>query len=215
VAAPADPAVSSLTGPDVGNRRLLIVDDHAIVQLGLRALLASQDWVERCVSTVDPARALELSAHYRPHVALVDLFIGDASGMDLCEALRAQRPEIAVLLMSGNGRVSAAVARSVGATGFVPKSWPTEKIVRAAKLAAAGARLPYTPGSTAHTSNLSFREVQVLQQIAAGASNPEAARALHLSPHTVKQYTSSLYRKLNASNRTDAVLRAQRLGLIY
>ncbi len=61
---------------------------------------------------------------------------------------------------------------------------------------------------------LSEREREVLHLMAAGSTNPEIARALHLSPHTIKEHTSSLYRKLEVRNRTEAVQRAQRLGLL-
>lgn len=215
MAAEADPAVGDLSGINPGSRRLLVVDDHAMIQMGLRALLGGQEWVQRCLSASSSAEALDLSARYEPHVALVDLFIGHEYGVELCRALRAQRPEVAVLLMSGTGRVSPVVARSAGAVGFVPKNWSPEKVVRAVKIAAVGKRVRSTERPSTHTANLTAREMQVLQQIASGASNPEAARALHLSPHTIKQYTSSLYRKLDAQNRTDAVVRAQRLGLVY
>lgn len=213
--AAADHAVDELTPPPVGLRRLLIVDDHDVVRMGLRTLLGQQGWVQRCLVAGNSEEARDLSARYEPHVALVDLFIGDESGVELCRALRSDREDLRVLLMSGNGRISAAIARRAGAIGFISKAWPCPKVLQAVQLAASG-RLVLTPEpSAARTANLTAREVDVLQQIAAGASNPEAARALHLSPHTVKQYTSSLYRKLGAQNRTDAVLRAQRLGLVY
>ena len=122
MAAAADPAVGDLSGIDPGSRRLLVVDDHAMIQMGLRALLGGQPWVERCLSASSSSEALELSARYEPHVALVDLFIGHDSGVELCQTLRAQRPDGAVLLMSGNGRVSPVVARSASAAGFVPTS---------------------------------------------------------------------------------------------
>ena len=215
MAAQPDPAGSAVTTLRLGSRRLLIVDDHAVVQVGLRTLLSNEEWVQRCLSASTAAEALELTARYEPHVALVDLFIGEDSGVELCRALRLARTEMKVLLMSGTGRISPGVARAAGAVGFVYKSWDPPKIVHAVRLASAG-RLVTAPNSApATTANLTARELDVLRQIALGASNPEAARVLHLSPHTVKQYTSSLYRKLNAQNRTDAVLRAQRLGLIY
>ena len=208
---PAD----QLTPSRVGKRRLLVVDDHAIVQLGLRTLLGQQEWVERCLSADSGSRALELTARYEPHIALVDLFIQEESGVELCRALRSARESISVLLMSGSGRVSPAVARAAGAIGFVSKSWAPPKLLEAVRLAAVG-RLVHTSGSApVNTANLTRREIDVLREIAAGASNPEAARALHLSPHTVKQHTCSLYKKLHARNRTDAVRHAQRLGLVY
>jgi DNA-binding NarL/FixJ family response regulator len=198
-----------------GSRRLLVVDDHPVVQMGLRALLGQQEWVERCLSADTSEEAVELTSRYEPHLALVDLFIGTESGVTLCRTLRRARPAMAVVLMSGTGRVSPAVARATGAVGFVSKSWAPPKLLEAVHRAARG-KLVFEPHSApALAGKLTDRELDVLRQIAVGASNPEAARALQLSPHTVKQYTSSLYRKLGARNRADAVRCAQRLGLIY
>lgn len=204
-----------MTSERPGTRRLLIVDDHEVVRVGLRALLAREDWVERCVPAASHEEALTLADRYEPHVALVDLFIGTESGVELCRQLRDAHERLCVLLMSGNGRVSPAVARAAGASGFLSKSWPAAKLVQAVRIASAGKPVRAATEAPANTANLTARELDVLRQIAAGASNPEAARSLHLSPHTVKQYTSSLYRKLDVQTRTEAVLRAQRLGLIY
>jgi DNA-binding NarL/FixJ family response regulator len=203
-------------GGGVGLRRLLIVDDHAVVGVGLRAVLSRQPWVERCLTAIDAREALVLTRRYEPHLALVDLFIGADSGLELCRALQRARPGIAVLLMSGSGRVAPAVARAAGAVGFVSKSWAPEMLLEAARRAAGGGLVFEARSAPAPTAaRLTDRELDVLRQLASGASNPEAAEALHLSPHTVKQHTSSVYRKLGARNRTEAVRCAQRLGLVY
>jgi DNA-binding NarL/FixJ family response regulator len=211
----ADPPGGDV-GERVGHRRVLVVDDHAVVGVGLRAQLGRQPWVERCLTAVDSREALAFARRYEPHVALVDLFIGEESGLELCAALQRVRPGLAVLLMSGGGRVAPAVARSAGAAGFVSKSWAPAMLLEAVRRVAAG-RLVFEAGSAPApaAARLTDRELDVLRQLAAGASNPEAAQALHLSPHTVKQHTSSVYRKLGARNRTDAVRCAQRLGLVY
>src|SRR5262249_16877674 len=146
--------------------------------------------------------------------ALVDLFIGSESGVSLCGALKRERPSMALLLMSGGGSVSPAVARATGAVGFVSKSWPPAKLLDAVERAASGKLVFESHSAPPAAAGLTEREVEVLREIAAGASNPEAARALKLSPHTVKQHTVSLYRKLGARNRADAVRCAQRIGLI-
>jgi DNA-binding NarL/FixJ family response regulator len=198
-----------------GGRRLLVVDDHSVVQLGLRALMAEQPWVERCLAAGTGSEALALTSRYEPHLALVDLFIGTESGVELCGSLRRARPSMVVLLMSGTGRVSPAVARATGAVGFVSKSWAPAKLLEAVRRAAAGKLVFEAHSAPLPAAKLTARELEVLREIAAGSSNPEAARALALSPHTVKQYTSSLYRKLGARNRAEAVRCAQRLGLIY
>ena len=76
---------------------VLVVDDHDVVHWGFRLMLTQQPWVERCVSAHSGREALVLAARYRPHVALVDLFIGEESGAEICEQLRAVEPAIDAL----------------------------------------------------------------------------------------------------------------------
>src|ERR1700760_3129729 len=83
--------------------RVLVVDDHDVVHWGFRLMLTQQSWVERCVSAHSGPEALTLCERYRPHVALVDLFIGEESGAEVCERLRAAEPAPRVLLFSGAG----------------------------------------------------------------------------------------------------------------
>src|SRR3954454_13144677 len=86
--------------------RVLVVDDHEVVHWGLRLMLGEQPWVERCLSARNGEEAMALCRRYQPHVALVDLFVGQESGADICERLRAQWPSTSVLLISGAGRIS-------------------------------------------------------------------------------------------------------------
>jgi len=88
--------------------RILVVDDHDVVHWGFRLMLASQPWVERCLSARHGEEAYALAARYEPHVALVDLFIGSESGPEICEQLRKRSPMTHVLLISGAGGISPA-----------------------------------------------------------------------------------------------------------
>ena len=97
---------------------VLVVDDHDVVHWGFRLMLTQQDWVERCVSATSGREALSMARRYRPHVALVDLFIGEESGADICERLRAAEPRTRVLLFSGAGEISPQAARAAGAPGL-------------------------------------------------------------------------------------------------
>ena len=74
------------------NLRVLVVDDHDVVHWGFRLLLTEQPWVERCLTASNVDEALELARRYEPHVALVDLFLGEESGAELCEAIRRESP---------------------------------------------------------------------------------------------------------------------------
>ncbi|HEX8156497.1 MAG TPA: response regulator transcription factor [Solirubrobacteraceae bacterium] len=194
--------------------RVLVVDDHDVVQWGFRLMLGELEWVERYLSARNGDEALELTRQHAPDVALVDLFLGEESGPEVCERLLTERPEMRVLLISGAGRISPATARACGASGFVPKDWPAADVARAVRMVALGMALFEPTPAPAGGLSLTGREREVLERIADGATNREIAGALHLSPHTVKEHTSALYRKLDVRNRAEAVQRAQRLGLL-
>src|ERR671939_2149617 len=81
------------------NLRVLVVDDHDVVHWGFRLLLTEQSWIERCLSARGFEEAIDLTRRYEPHVALVDLFVGEESGAELCEAIRRQSPATRVLLI--------------------------------------------------------------------------------------------------------------------
>jgi DNA-binding NarL/FixJ family response regulator len=193
--------------------RVLVVDDHDVVHWGFRLMLTQQDWVERCVSAHSGPEAVTMVTRYRPHVALVDLFIGEESGAEVCEQLRAAEPATRVLLFSGAGEISPQAARAAGASGFAYKDWPARKIAGAVRLVGLG-KTVFERQDRQGALGLSERERAVLELMSSGATNPEIGEALHLSRHTVKEHSSSLYRKLGVRNRTEAVQRAQRLGLL-
>ncbi|HYF26775.1 MAG TPA: response regulator transcription factor [Baekduia sp.] len=199
---------------DTGRRlRVLVVDDHDVVHWGFRVMLGEQPWVERCLSARTGAEAEALTRRFEPHVALVDLFVGEESGPEVSQRLRAVSPQTAVLLISGAGRISPAAARAAGAAGFVPKEWPASDIADAVRMVGRGMTV-FEPVEEPAGPPLSEREREVLGLMSSGATNAEIAKRLHLSPHTVKEHTSGVYRKLGVRNRTQAVQRAQRLGLL-
>jgi two-component system response regulator DesR len=192
--------------------RVLVVDDHDVVHWGFRMLLAGQPWVERCLTARDEGQARELARRYEPHVALVDLFLGEQSGAELCEALQHESPKTRVLLISGAGYISPQAARVAGASGFVSKDWGADDVAAAIRRVGDGGTV-FAATPDGPSAPLSPRELEVLSLLASGATNREIAEELHLSPHTVKEHTGKLYRKLGVRNRAEAVQRAERLGL--
>jgi two-component system response regulator DesR len=192
--------------------RVLVVDDHDVVHWGFRLMFSQLSWVERCVGATSGAEAIALCRRYEPHVALVDLLLGGESGPEVCERLRREAPAPRVVLMSGAGRISARAARAAGATGFISKDYSAPQIAKLIQTVSEGIEV-FQPQLEDGSPNLTDRESEILRLIASGATNREIAAALYLSPHTVKEHTSRLYRKLGARNRTDAVQRAQRMGL--
>lgn len=197
---------------DVRKLRVLVVDDHDVVHWGFRLLLTEQPWVERCLTARDPDQARALARRYEPHVALIDLFLGGSSGAELCASLREESPRTRVLLISGAGWISPQAARAAGAAGFVSKDSSADAVAAAVRTVGEG-RTVFDRGPREPAASLTHREREVLRLMAAGQTNREIAATLHLSPHTIKEHASALYRKLDVRNRAEAVQRAERLGL--
>jgi DNA-binding NarL/FixJ family response regulator len=193
--------------------RVLVVDDHDIVQWGFRLLLERQPWVERCLAARTGEEAISLASRTRPHVALIDLFLGGQSGAEICDEVREVSPQTKILLISGAGTISPAAARAAGASGFVSKDWGAPDVVKAVRMVGLGMDV-FAPSPESDQTPLSEREREVIALIATGSTNREIAERLFLSPHTVKEYVSGIYRKLDVRNRAEAVKRAQRLGLL-
>jgi DNA-binding NarL/FixJ family response regulator len=192
--------------------RVLVVDDHELILLGFHALLDRLPWIEACLAASDGETACALVVQHEPHVAVLDLVIGDESGTALSEHLREASPTTQVLFISGVGWISPQAAKAVGASGFVSKDRPAEEIAAAIQAVGNGRSVFSAPAQQPETA-LSPRERQVLGLLATGATNREIAERLHLSPHTIKEHTSAVYRKLAVRNRAEAVQRAERLGL--
>ena len=193
--------------------RVLVVDDHDVVHWGFRVLLGEQPWVERCLAARTGAEALELRRRSSPHVALVDLFLAGESGAEVCDSIREASPATRVLLISGAGRMSPAAARAAGRLGVRLQGLGGGRGRAAVRMVGLGMTM-FPPKADQPAPLLTEREREVLDLIAAGSTNREIAERLYLSPHTVKEHTSALYRKLRARNRAEAVQRAQRIGLL-
>ena len=194
--------------------RLLVVDDHEVVQWGLRLLLERQPWVERCLTARNGREAIAMAAEHEPDLVIVDLLLAGESGAQVCADLRELAPAPRVLLISGAGRLSQRAAVDAGACGFVFKDWEAADVVGAVRMAARGMTVFPPDEQPASAVSLSSRELDVLSLIATGATNRLIAERLHLSPHTVKEHASAIYGKLGVRNRAEAVNEATRLGLI-
>src|SRR5438309_8255168 len=175
-AARAGDGVTASLPPRLEDKRLrvLVVDDHDVVHWGFRVLLGEQPWVERCLAARTGAEAIALTQTFRPHVALVDLFLAGESGADLCESIRAASPSTRVLLISGAGRMSPAAARAAGASGFVSKDWDAAEVALAVRRVGLGMTM-FAPKTDQPNPLLSQRERDVLALIAAGSTNREIA----------------------------------------
>jgi len=199
--------------------RLLIVDDHEVVRLGLRILLEDQpDMVVVAEAGTADEALLEVDRH-RPHVAVVDIHLPGRSGLEVCREIRRRFPDTrVVILTSSAGDDFIVEALRVGASGYVLKQVGGGELIRAVQAAARGetaldpqtaarvvARLRDLENKAEADSfrTLSPREVEVLRLVASGKSNKEIGAALSLSEITVRNYISNILEKLGLSNRVE------------
>ena len=156
---------------------MLVVDDHDVVHWGFRLMLTQQPWVERCVSAHTGAEAVALAARYRPHVALVDLFIGEESGAEVCERLREAEPSLARAAVLGRRRDLAARRARRRRVGVRLQGLAGAQDRRARCGSSAWAR----PCSSRQTARARWgcptASARCSTLMASGATNPEIAEA--------------------------------------
>lgn len=205
--------------------RVVIVDDHEVVALGLKALLSDEDdiTVVGTATTVQQAQAVlrELS----PDVALVDYRLPDGSGIDVISALRStDDPPGVVMITAAADRRVMSQALDAGCLGFLSKNADHADLVASVRAAANG-ESHFTPDVVRHLSHvrrfeqfdmdaLSNRECEVLQLSAMGKSPEQIASELYLSLHTVRNHIRNAMTKLQTHSKLEAVVKAARLRLI-
>jgi DNA-binding NarL/FixJ family response regulator len=191
--------------------RILLVDGDEL-HARLRALLGGQPWVDRVDAVHGPEAAETAAARLRPDVAVLASAPAVADDAT-CQRVRRASHRTRLLFVADEAIAAPEVARAAGAAGVASAGWTLDDLAGAVRMVALGMTL--FPAARADAADaLSEREHAVLRLMASGATNREIAERLYLSPHTVKDHTTSLYRKLNARNRAEAVARAQRRGLL-
>lgn len=200
--------------------RVLIVDDHKIVRLGLAALFGTARNIAVVGEAGTAAEAVAAARRERPEVALMDVRLPDGSGVEACREIRAELPETRVVMLSSFADEDAVVASILaGASGYLLKHSDPEGLLAAVEVAARGGSL-LDPAVTdtvlqwmrgqgkAATGGplgaLSEQERSVLLLVAEGKTNREIGAALYLSEHTVKSYVSSILKKLGLKRRAEA-----------
>lgn len=205
---------------------IYLVDDHALMRDGLRAVL--EDAGHRVVGEAEhPTPALADLQRLRPAILLLDLNLGERSGLELLEQVQLRKLPVRtiVLTMSAQARHVADALR-LGAAGYVLKGAPASEVLRAIDAVLAGRRhlgpeaaelavqgLTASPDAQA-LATLSVREQQVLLLVVRGQTSAAIAEALNLSPKTVESYRSRLMAKLGVDDVTGLVRLAIREGLI-
>jgi DNA-binding NarL/FixJ family response regulator len=205
--------------------RIILVDDHAIVREGVRAILDGRDDMQVIGEFANGTEALAVAAKLAPDLALVDLKMPGISAVDTIRGLHAQVPGIRVLVFTSFGEDALIRATlDAGAIGYLLKDALQSDLVRAIRSVAAGEaflapaaqrqlmELLRKPRS--ERESLTTREADVLRLIAEGLSNKQIARRLNLTEGTVKGYVSQILAKLHLEDRTQAALYAVREGIV-
>jgi DNA-binding NarL/FixJ family response regulator len=200
--------------------RILIVDDHFMVRIGLKGALASEKDVEVVGEAGSGAEALELFAELRPEVILMDGILPDIHGIEVTRRILEIDPAAKVILVSIND-TAADVHRALeaGAWGYIPKSCEKDSIMRAIRSVVDGVRfLPPDLSKKLAERNLhpllSSRETEVLKLISKGLANKQIAAELSLGEATVKTHVRHILDKLEAPDRTRAAVVAMERGLL-
>jgi DNA-binding NarL/FixJ family response regulator len=203
--------------------RLLVVDDHPVVRMGLVAMLSEHEDFDVVAEAADGEEAVAQAARHHPDVVLMDLRMPVLDGADATARLRAGGDGPAVLVLTTYD-TDADIVRAVeaGATGYLLKDSPREVLADAVRRAARGETVLAPPVVARLASRLrapagptlTDREVQVVQCVARGLSNAEVGRELHIGEATVKTHLLRAFEKLGVTDRTAAVTAAWRAGLI-
>ena len=206
--------------------RIMVVDDHEVVRLGLNNLLSRQPGWQVVAEAGTVAEAIRLANEYVPDVVVLDIRLSDGNGIEACRAMVKAHPEIKVIMLTSFAEDELLFnAISAGAVGYVLKQVGNDDLVRAIETVARGealldpnitgqvlAKLRESTRSVAFT-DLSERELRVLALIAQGKTNREIATLLFLGEGTVRNYVSNILDKLGLSNRAEATAYAVRHNL--
>jgi DNA-binding NarL/FixJ family response regulator len=197
-------------------KKILVVDDHAVVRGGIREFLATKETLEVIGEASTGAEALDFVRTHCPDVVLLDVSLPDVDGFDLLKRIKSERPDLAVLMFSMFPEDEMAVhAFDAGASGYLNKSGPPGDIVNAINTVVNGARYvspalaerllagTVSPGKRALHETLSRREMEVLLLLSNGVSLTKIGEQLHLSVKTVGTYRGRVLEKLNLHSNAE------------
>lgn len=206
--------------------RIMIVDDHEIVRLGLSSLLTYQPGWQVVAEAGTGAEAVRRMEEAKPDIVLMDIRLGQDSGIEACREIVKKHPATKVIMLTSFAADELLVkAISAGAVGYILKQVSNDHLVRTIQLAAAGnglLNLAVSNQARAKLRNsarpeafaeLSARESKVLSLIVQGKTNKEIATILDLSEGTIRNYVSNILDKLSVANRAEASAYAVRYCL--
>ncbi len=205
--------------------RVFLVDDHELVREGIRSLLEGDGDIEIVGEAATAADALVRIPLARPDVAILDVRLEDGSGIEVCREARSLMPDLACLMLTSFSDDEALFASVMaGASGYVLKQIKSRDLINDVHRVARGESLLdprvvarvveriSNPPKDDVMSSLSPQERRILEHIAQGQTNRQIAASMFLAEHTVKNYTTTLLRKLKVVNRTEAAIYATKHG---
>jgi two-component system NarL family response regulator len=201
--------------------RILIADDHPIVRDGLNAVISDQPDMEVVAEAANGKEAVQLAQQYRPDVLLIDLRMPRLDGLEAINAIRADWPQARIIILTTyDGDEDIYRSLQAGAQAYLLKGTPRAELLDTIRAVHAGRkRIPPEVASKLAeriaASELTERELEVLELIVAGQSNKEIGVSLSITEGTVKAHVNSILSKLSVSDRTQAVTEALRRGIVH
>lgn len=208
------------TTRESGVIRVFAVDDHPLLRDGIAAVFDGQQDMTLVGQASNGREAIESFRHLRPDVTLMDLRMPDMSGIEAIAAIRAEFPNARIIVLTTYaGDAQAAAALKAGAVGYLLKNLVRKELIETIRIVHAGKRRVPPEIATEiaeHVADdaLTEREIQILRRVAAGKSNKLIAAELAISEGTVKTHMKSILPKLDASDRTHAVMIALKRGIL-
>lgn len=217
--------------PEPKTWRILLVDDHALFRQGVKTLLSTRPGFDVVAEASNGCEAIELAARHQPDVIFMDIDMPDVNGLDATRAIKHEWPAITIIMLTvSDYEAQLFEAIKSGASGYLLKNLEPQELfdmleklqrgeavingVLAHKILNELSRLAQPRQTARKVDQLSEREIEVLEHLVRGEENKEIAKALSITPNTVKTHLSNIMEKLHLRNRLEAAVYAVGEGLV-
>jgi len=207
--------------------RVVIIDDHPLIRRGLNSLFSLSESMEVMGEATNSVEALELLKAVKPDIAIVDLRLGEESGIELItKATHAGITSKFVILTSSTNEEDFRKAKEMGVAGYLLKEALPEELLHALQMIGKGRKyydptvldllmkVPLALEEEGHMEQLTPKEKEILIELGKGHSNKEISKTLYITEYTVKKHVSQVFAKLGLADRTQAALYANATGLV-